>query len=115
MLSGEGGLDQLDSSEGFGLARKRQSTPKVEGKCLPTCLLAALAFCCEPKERWPSVITDGPKDSESSNSESFQAISAVKVEHFCKTRVRMMPYSLFVVENVFFYQFISVKSLPLPQ
>ena len=41
----------------------------------------------------------------------FPGISAVKVEHFGKTRVRMMQYSLFVVENVFFYQFISVKSL----
>ena len=46
VLSGEGGLNQLDSSEGFGLARKRQSTPKVEGECLPTCLFALLAFRC---------------------------------------------------------------------
>ena len=37
-LSGEGGLNKLDSSEGFGLARKKQSTPKVEGECF--CLSA---------------------------------------------------------------------------
>ena len=81
-------------------------------------MFAYLPFRCigfslltQRKMAFSSVITDGPKDSESSNSESFQAISAVKVEHFGKTRVRMMQYSLFVVENVFFYQFISVKSL----
>lgn len=33
-LSGEGGLDKLDSSEGSGLARKRRSIPRVEGACL---------------------------------------------------------------------------------
>ena len=85
-------------------------------------MFAYLHFGCiglpllnQRKMTFSSVITDGPEDSESSNSESFQAISAVKVEHFSKTRVRMMQYSLFVVENVFFCQLISVKSLPLPQ
>ena len=85
-------------------------------------MFAYLHFGCigllllnQRKMTFSSVITDGPEDSESSNSESFQAISAVKVEHFSKTRVRMMQYSLFVVENVFFCQLISVKSLPLQQ
>ena len=41
------------------------------------------------KMAFSSVITDGPDDSESSNSESFQAILAVKVEHFSKTRARI--------------------------
>lgn len=39
MLSGEGGLNKLDSSEGFGLARKMQSIPKLKGECLHICLL----------------------------------------------------------------------------
>ena len=108
MLSGERGLNQLDSSEGFGLAERGNRLLRWKASVclsafwlyLPFCLLAVFAFLpiglsllTQRKMSFSSVITGGPKDSESSNRESFQAISAVKVEHFCKTRVRMVPYS----------------------
>lgn len=50
-LSGEGGLNKLDSSEGFGAARKRHRFLRWKGDCLHICLSAALAVAAKFKDR----------------------------------------------------------------